>query len=411
MKKRIAVIDLVFKWPPDGGARVDTKEILERLAQDFEVCLFIPAYDYVYNRGQIEGDLGFSVKLVPVSRKEYRSNSSVLKMKQAIDQFDPHMVFMTDGWHSKPRFYNALSDYPRALRFYAYENLCLKNHGLMTFRHKVCDRQYLRSTKDYLFCQACTFYSMVRHKNKMFWDEYTANKAYLPAYASSVRKMLGDSDLIICYNPFIQNIIAPHSENTQITPSGVDADRFAFQEMPKGDMKKILFSGRVYDPLKGFRTVRQASEILARTRKDFQVLFTAEDSLGVTEPYMQFVPWQKPEDLPAFYAEAYMCLVPSIWPEPFGMVTLESMSVGRPVIVSQVGGLQSIFQNGIEGLIVPPDDGPALAKAMDLLLSDPELARKMGIAGRKKVLSEYTWDVIYQKYYKRQFEELCQRKK
>ncbi len=80
-----------------------------------------------------------------------------------------------------------------------------------------------------------------------------------------------------------------------------------------------------------------------------------------------------------------IALTPSTWPEPFGIVAIEAMLSGRPVIASRIGGLTEIVLNGETGLLVPPGDAPALQKAIQRLLADPALRERMGRAGRQRV--------------------------
>jgi glycosyltransferase involved in cell wall biosynthesis len=65
-------------------------------------------------------------------------------------------------------------------------------------------------------------------------------------------------------------------------------------------------------------------------------------------------------------------VVPSIWPEPFGIVIVEAMAAGRPVVASAIGGIPEIARDGLEALLVPPDDAPALARALDRITRDAD---------------------------------------
>ena len=80
-----------------------------------------------------------------------------------------------------------------------------------------------------------------------------------------------------------------------------------------------------------------------------------------------------------------IAVAPSVWPEPFGVVVLEAMICGRPVIASRAGGLSDIVVDGETGLLVPPDDPTALTTALRCLLADPDLRQKMGQAGKRRV--------------------------
>ena len=84
------------------------------------------------------------------------------------------------------------------------------------------------------------------------------------------------------------------------------------------------------------------------------------------------------------YHKSSVVIMPSIWPEPFGLVGVEAMSIGRPVIASDVGGISDWLIDGETGFLVPPKDAVAIAVAVSKLFSDPALVLRMGVAGRKK---------------------------
>jgi len=73
-------------------------------------------------------------------------------------------------------------------------------------------------------------------------------------------------------------------------------------------------------------------------------------------------------------------LVPSIWPEAFGIVVIEAMASGRPVIASRIGGIPDLVRDEVTGLLVQNGDAEALAAAMIRLLADRELASRLGAA-------------------------------
>jgi glycosyltransferase involved in cell wall biosynthesis len=77
-----------------------------------------------------------------------------------------------------------------------------------------------------------------------------------------------------------------------------------------------------------------------------------------------------------------IAIVPSIWREPFGLVALEASAAGIPVVASDTGGLPDIIVHGQNGLLVPPADPVALRNALQTLLDDPDLRKRMGVAGR-----------------------------
>src|SRR4029453_13089431 len=88
------------------------------------------------------------------------------------------------------------------------------------------------------------------------------------------------------------------------------------------------------------------------------------------------------EELQALYARAAVVACPSRR-EGFGVACLEAMAHGRPVVPTSVGGLRGLVVDGATGLVVPPRDPQALRGALDRLLGDRELRRRLGAEGRK----------------------------
>ena len=98
-----------------------------------------------------------------------------------------------------------------------------------------------------------------------------------------------------------------------------------------------------------------------------------------------------PSRIPEIITEHHVLVVPSNWPEPFGLVTLEAMALGRPVIVSRVGALTELVRDGEQGLSVPAGDPPALAEAMRRMGEHPEQMAAMGEAGLARVRGEFSF--------------------
>ena len=92
-----------------------------------------------------------------------------------------------------------------------------------------------------------------------------------------------------------------------------------------------------------------------------------------------------------------MGLVPSVWPEPFGLVALEAMSAGRPVIASRTGGLIDIVADEETGFLVQPGDPLALRQAIERLLADSDLRSRMGQAGQRR-FSEFQVSVLVPRF-------------
>ncbi|MBI4617797.1 MAG: glycosyltransferase family 4 protein [Planctomycetes bacterium] len=90
---------------------------------------------------------------------------------------------------------------------------------------------------------------------------------------------------------------------------------------------------------------------------------------------------------------SFACLVhPPVRPEPFGRVVLEAMAAGVPVVASRAGGVVELVSDGETGILVPPGDAPAHARAVLSLLADPERARAMGRRGREVAAARFSID-------------------
>jgi rhamnosyl/mannosyltransferase len=96
--------------------------------------------------------------------------------------------------------------------------------------------------------------------------------------------------------------------------------------------------------------------------------------------------------LPACYHAADAFVLPShLRSEAFGIVQLEAQSAGLPIVCTELGtGTSHVTQHGVTGLVVPPANPPALARALDLLLANPALARCMGASARARVVREFS---------------------
>lgn len=98
-------------------------------------------------------------------------------------------------------------------------------------------------------------------------------------------------------------------------------------------------------------------------------------------------------DLPALLRSADV-VVAAPWYEPFGIVPLEAMACGRPVVGSAVGGLLDTVEDGVTGVLVPPRDPVALAAALAPLLDDPARRQAWGRAARERAVAHYGWPEV-----------------
>jgi glycosyltransferase involved in cell wall biosynthesis len=394
---RIAFIDLLFNWPPDGGARVDLKEVMSRLSRRHSVTLLVPDFQDYFPRGRIIGNFPFEIVKLPFTKRTFNSLTLPRVFRKALKKIKPDKLFIADGWYLKFPLADALRDYHPFLRFYAHEGLCIKDYGTQ-FRHgAICSRNYLGDTFECLCC------ALKHHRFRplgIFSHEFLSALAFTPLYKRNVLRAIKGASAIIVYNDFMRTALAPINPRVVTIPSGVDSERFGTKPHTHNNGTSILMTSRTGDECKGFQVLREAVKILKGRGKNFRLIIPTYQSGIQGDDGIEYLPWCSQEDLPDLYARADICVVPSLWREPFGIAAVEAMAAGKPVVASRGGGLEGIVEDGSTGFLVEPGNAVELASKIETLLGDPILRRKMGSNARKKVEKNYDWDVIMKRYYK-----------
>jgi glycosyltransferase involved in cell wall biosynthesis len=158
--------------------------------------------------------------------------------------------------------------------------------------------------------------------------------------------------------------------------------------------RRVVFAGRIVRA-KGVGVLIRAARkvdaefVLCGDGRELAAMRTLARKLGVAER-IRFSGWLSAADLAGELADASVVVVPSVWPEPFGLVGIEAFATGRPAIASATGGIGDWLQDGVSGLMVPPGDPGALARALQQLLSDTNLQSRMGQAGKEFVAERFS---------------------
>ncbi len=225
---------------------------------------------------------------------------------------------------------------------------------------------------------------------------HTRDPRWLPqSYkrADFQRESLRNADLAISYSSTIdrhlavngvaRRTIVPLFSTIPVTPGSGHEHR-----------RRVVFAGRLVRPKGADVLIRAAREVDAELvicgeGRRLPALRRLAERLGVAQR-VSFTGWLGPEQLAREIAEASVVAIPSLWPEPFGLVGIEAFAAGRPVVASATGGIEDWLEHGHSGLCVKPDDVGALSRALAELLSDPERQRTMGAAGRATVEQRFT---------------------
>ncbi len=191
----------------------------------------------------------------------------------------------------------------------------------------------------------------------------------------------------------------------KIIPNGIDVGHFSQKAAPwpefQDDKTNILFVGRL-ERRKGLRYLLEAFSRLKWDLPNIRLLVVGpgnpdKESYRVLSSrnlqdvvFLGRVPY---EDLPRYYASADIFCSPATGAESFGIVLLEAMAAGKPVVASSIEGFRGIMTDGKEGILFPRTDSEALANALNSLVRQPELRRQMGCAGRR-TSEQYRWEVV-----------------
>jgi glycosyltransferase involved in cell wall biosynthesis len=189
-------------------------------------------------------------------------------------------------------------------------------------------------------------------------------------------------------------------ERIAVVHNGVDTDVFRPSDEVAKRQRQILFVGNSNDPNKGARYLLEALALLrpdcdarlalvGRDMSDDRVVPPLIERYGLAE-CVEYVGTVSREELVRRYRESQVLVSPSLF-EGFGLPAVEAMACGLPVVTTRAGAFPEIVEDGVNGLVVPPADAPALAAAVRRLLSDPDLCRRMGHAARERITRDLTW--------------------
>ncbi|HUP27293.1 MAG TPA: glycosyltransferase [Chloroflexia bacterium] len=261
------------------------------------------------------------------------------------------------------------------------------------------------------------FHTLGAMKNKVAKSE---DEKEAGGRIESERQVMNWADRIIAATPLdkAQMLWFYGAETDKITviPAGVDTELFHPRDraqvrrqlgLPDLDTPILLFVGRI-ERLKGIDTLLESVAVVSRTcsGRDLKVLIvggggqTEDENAELKrvvqlhrdlnlEDQVEFVGSKPQEMLPLYYSAADITIMPSHY-ESFGMVAIESMASGTPVIASNVGGLSYTVQDGETGFLVPEENHFALAEQVHTLLKNPDLRRRMGEQATRHA-AQYSW--------------------
>lgn len=224
------------------------------------------------------------------------------------------------------------------------------------------------------------------------------------------QQLINQSDQIIVCSDYMKNVLHTtfHTKNEKmsIIPNGIDPlitelrTEDLFPELRK---KKYIFAiGRIVKE-KGFETIIEAASIAKERQLDFFFVVAGKGPMLETyrrqisnlqlESHISFVGYVTDEQRNALITGSELAVIPSLY-EPFGIVVLETMILGKPTIVSNTGGMKGLVKHLHTGLLMTPGDARSMLEQIDFLINNLQKADELGKRGSQIVTSLYGWKRI-----------------
>jgi len=191
----------------------------------------------------------------------------------------------------------------------------------------------------------------------------------------------------------------------EVIPNGIELARYGADVAPlpqyRDGRPTILFVGRFNEPRKGFRYLLRAFPLVREQFPDARLLVVGRGDTRRYQDFLEsrdvrgveFAGYIDNDELPRYYKSCDLFCAPSTKGESFGLILLEAMASGRPVVASRIPGYTGVVEHGRDGWLVTPQDPTALALALVRLLADRELRNKIAAAGQRTA-RRYAWPEI-----------------
>ncbi len=347
-----------YDWSRPGGVRDHVVNLADQLSGDHDVRIFAPASAPVEDARVVAvgsaRPIRFNRSIAPVAL----SPLSARRLLQGLADFDPHITHIHEPLAPVPSAAaGAFGRGPLVGTFHTWSDRRLAYSAVAPLGRRVANRLAMRIAVSPAA------------------QEYAAGALKLPLGAF------------------------------RIVPNGVDVPRFAGAEpLPQlvdPERPLILFVGRL-EPRKGLEVLLRGFLRLRVTMPSARLCVVGEGPErercqelipASIRPDVLFVGRVAHDELPRYHASADVFVSPATGGESFGIVLLEAMAAGLPVIASDIPGYRTVLKDGRQGRMVRPGDGVALATALEALLANPRLRKAMGEEGRETA-ARYAWPVV-----------------
>ncbi len=321
--------------------------------------------------------------LTRIPGNESEDKKTQQELKELINRANPDIIYLHNV--TNPETINTCISTRPAIRFFHdHRNFCLTSNRLLK-NNEVCKQRLGKLCIKSVHPQECA---------SPF--NYITAKMYLI-----------EKQIQLFYNLKLDHaIVASHYMKQELIEHGFPSDRITinpyFTKVNCVDngtygSRVILAIGRIVSD-KGFDLLLDALHLIEY--EDFKLIFIGDGPalsdikqkigrLGL-QSKVEFKGWLDREEVHNYLTNCQFVVVPSLWPEPFGIVGIEAMACKKPVIAFAVGGIGDWLKDKYNGLLIEPGNVYALSKAIKLLLSSPEYCRNLGLNGYSRFIEEFS---------------------
>jgi glycosyltransferase involved in cell wall biosynthesis len=248
----------------------------------------------------------------------------------------------------------------------------------------------------------CVLFARALHK-PVFLTDHAGGDRHFNRRLRTVERATG----LLLVSEFNARGFAAHARRIRVIHGGVDTERFRQSEVPR--RRAALYVGRLI-PYKAVHNLILAARPETEVRiagETYHDEYGAHLRTVARGKDVRFLGPVHGQALIDEYSAAGASVLPSVetdlygkrYPksEILGLALLEAMACETPVVCSAIGGMPELVVDGETGIVVPPDDVPALGAAVEGLLDDPARAARLGAAGRARVLERFTWAGVAQR--------------
>ena len=247
-------------------------------------------------------------------------------------------------------------------------------------------------------CKGPRVLSCIRHIAKISRKKAISPLISIFSYIKFLKRMdlLNSAKKIIVPSYYMKNKLSLFGlKNLSVIYYGIDVDKIKPIKWQNDSAKLIVTPTAYGGERKGFN---HFLALAMKVKSDFNnVSFLAVGGYS-GESLVKGLGWLSREELIDLLQKSYIVVIPVLWEEPFGIVALEAMAAGKPVVAYNSGGLSEIIVDGLTGFLVPRGNIDELASAVKYLLKNEEVAIKMGMEGRKRVEELFNLNRMVEQY-------------